>query len=298
MGGVSRYLRVQDLRRLRNVFFASKRVVDGQYAGRHASPQRGHSVEFSDYREYYPGDEIGDIDWKVYGRSDRFYVKLFEHQSDMTVNLVIDGSASMAYQAGNRESKFDHAARLAASIAFLTTKQQDAVSLAVAQGGLKHYLRPLGAFKHLQAVLKQLESVELAGEAQLADTLHDVGRQLKRKGLVVLFSDLLENDQNILKALSAFTHRGSEVIVFHVLDADELQLPDMAEAVFIDSETHTKLRLNVDDVRHSYRDRVRRFIRGWRTSLRARGIDYRLVSTAEPYHQALEDYLFSRATLA
>jgi len=134
LNGLNRkYLRTQDLRRLKNVFFSSRRVVEGQYAGRHASPQRGHSVEFNDYRQYMPGDEVADIDWKVYGRSDKMFIKLFEHQSDMTVNLVVDGSASMAYAGlDGRYSKYDHACLMAAAIAFLTTKQQDKVSFALA----------------------------------------------------------------------------------------------------------------------------------------------------------------------
>lgn len=293
-----RLLRLQDLRRLRHLSFSSKRVVEGHYAGRHASPQRGHSVEFSDYREYSPGDELADIDWKVYGRSDRFFIKLFEHQSDMVVNLLIDASASMRYAAGGRDSKYDHACRMAAAIAFLTIRQQDRVGLAIAQDGLLRYEPALGSFKQLNHVLHTLDSIQPAGEAKLAQALHDAARRIGRRGVNIIFSDLLEETQPIMQAIGMLTQRGSEVIVFHVMDADELQLPDLADAVFEDSESGQKLRLNVDDVRSHYAVQLDAFLKRWRGAMKARGIDYNLVSTAVPYHQSLEAYMFSRTSIA
>ncbi|MEM6551097.1 MAG: DUF58 domain-containing protein [Planctomycetota bacterium] len=295
-----RYLQVADLRRLRHLFFSSKRVVEGQYAGRHASPQRGHSVEFSDYRQYTPGDELNSIDWKVYARSDKHVVKLFEHQSDMTVHLLIDASASMAYRGVDgdrkRDSKFDHACRMAASIAFLTIKQQDKVGLAIAKQGLDAVLPAQGSFTQLNKVLRQMEQTRPTGEADLAETLDGLARRVSRKGVVVVFSDLLEPVDAVLQKLSAFTHRGSEVIVFHVMHADELRLPDtLAEATFEDSETGGRVRLNTDDVRVHYQARMERFLDTWRSAFRSRGIDYNLASTATPYHAVLEDYLFTRS---
>ncbi|MEM9295639.1 MAG: DUF58 domain-containing protein [Planctomycetota bacterium] len=294
-----RYLQVADLRRLRHLLFSSKRVVEGQYAGRHASPQRGHSVEFSDYRQYTPGDELGDVDWKVYARTDKYVIKLFEHQSDMTVHLLIDASASMAYRGVDDrrgDSKYDHACRLAASIAFLTIKQQDKVGLAVAKQGLDAVLPAQGAYTQLHKVLQHMEQTQPKGQADLAATLDGLARRSARRGVVILFSDLLEPAEDILQKLAAFTHRGSEVIVFHVLHADELHLPDsLAEATFEDSETGGRVRLNTDDIRAQYRQRMQRFLDTWRTAFRSRGVDYNLASTAKPYSAALEDYLFARS---
>ena len=326
--GEHRYLRVADLRRLRHMFFASRRVVEGQYAGRHASPQRGHSVEFNDYREYIPGDPLTDVDWKVLGRSDRMYIKLFEHQSDMTVTLVVDGSASMAYRGASavvgegeswlsrvslaaskrrrrrygdaidRPSKYDHACLMAAAIAFLTTRQQDKVALGVAREGLSAFHRPAGSAVHLGNVLRAMERVTLGGEARLAEALKDLARRVSRKGLVVIFSDLLEEREPLLKAISAFTARGNEVIVFQVMHAEELRLPgDVADVVFVDSETGVRRRLNVDDIRESYQQRLRGFLDAWSAALKARGVDHQIVSTATPYNQALERYIFSRASM-
>jgi len=294
----TRYLRVQDLRRLRNLFFSSRRVVEGLYAGRHASPKRGHSVEFKDYREYFPGDEIGDIDWKVYGRSDRLYVKMFEHQSDMTVNLLIDASASMGYATvpGDR-SKYDHACMLGAAIGFLTTKQQDKVSFGLAQDGLKEFQRPLSSFKHLSGILRAMENAKPAGGAKLADALRTMANLVGKRGVLVVVSDLLDDLEPVFEALAIYTHRGSEVILFHVLHADELKLPPLHDAVFIDSESRQRLKLNVDDVRTAYDAKLRRFLDACAAASRSRGMDYNLVSTATPYGKALEHYLFTRAAM-
>ncbi len=330
-----RYLRVQELARLRDVMFAPRRPVRGLYAGRHASRQRGHCVEFNDYREYTPGDEVGDIDWKAYGRSDRLYIKLFEHQADMTVNLLIDASASMGFTglqgAGvlglaqpwikwlkgsiaaqdpenpsrddKRASKYDQACLMAGAIAFLTVRQRDRVGFAVAQGGpgqtiSPKAIEPRGGFAHLDHVLRSMERVKPVGRAHLGKTLQTLGRTTARRSLLVLFTDLMEDRDAVLKALNDFTSRGNEAIVFHILHEDELRLPDMAETVFIDSETGRRVRMNVRDVRQGYHDRIARHTDEWQRALTACGIDYKLVSTGTHYHEALRDYLFTRAARA
>jgi uncharacterized protein (DUF58 family) len=293
-----KYLRVQDLRRMRNLFFSSRRVVQGQYAGRHASPQRGHSVEFNDYRQYMPGDEIGDIDWKIYGRTDKLFVKLFEHQSDMTVNLLVDASASMGYAgADGGHSKYDHACLMAAAVAFLTTKQQDKVSFGLGQEGLAGFHRPYGSFSHLVGILETMESLRPAGRARLGEALRRMAILIGRRGLLVVFSDLLDEPEEIFHALSIFTHRGSEVILFHVLHADELKLPDVRDAMFLDSESQDRLVLNVADIRPAYERKLKVFLDTWSAACRGRGIDYNLVSTATAYSDALEQYLFQRASM-
>jgi len=294
-----KYLHLQELRRLRNVFFSSRRVVEGQYAGRHASPQRGHSVEFNDFREYVPGDEISDIDWKVYGRTDKLFIKLFEHQSDMTVNLLVDSSASMAYAGpnGGQQSKYDQACMMAAAVAFLTTKQQDKVSFGLAREGLAAFHRPHGSYGHLMNILDSMEGAQQVGGAGLDKALRKMATLIGRRGLLVIFSDLLDDQEEIFNSLSIFTHRGSEVILFHILHADELKLPAMQEALFRDSESGDRMSVNVEDVRRAYERRLGHFLSGWSTSCRGRGIDYNLVSTSTSYHKALEQYLFKRASM-
>lgn len=312
-----RYLHVEDLRALRHLGFAPRRVVHGLYAGRHDSPQRGHSVEFNDYREYVPGDEIGGIDWKVYGRTDRLYLKLFEHQTDMTAYLLVDASASMAYRGlaappppvptrfssyreRHRErrgiSKYDQACMMAAAIAFLVIKQQDKVAYGVARQGLHDYFPAHGTFPHLQHILTRMDQVLPKREARLAEALDQLARRTRRRGMIIVFSDLMEDEEAVLKQFAHFLHRGYEIIVFHILHADEQSLPhELGEALLTDSETMERLRVNDREVRDDYQERLDAYLRRWRAACRQRGIDYNLVSTSQPYQQVLKSYLFGRA---
>lgn len=333
----SRYLRIEDLRRLRHVQFSSRKPVEGFYLGRHRSPQRGYSVEFNDYREYTPGDDVNNLDWKVFGRSDRLYLKLFEHESDMTVTLLVDGSASMAYAgmsatAGEEASsgggdgggswldrvslvrrkrkparrvlsKYDHACTMAAAIAFLTIKQQDRAAFALAREGLAAFVEPAGSMAHLHKLLRAMEQGlppgEGAGRADLADAVDALVRRRRVRGrsVLILFSDLLEDRDAILKQLAAFRACGGDAILFHVMHPDELHLPALDDAVFIDSETRGRLALHVPDVREAYERKLRAFLDGWSTDCRRAGIDYNLVSTDAPYSRSLERYLLTRAAM-
>ena len=308
-----RYLNLAEMRRLQHQFFASRKVVEGLYAGRHTSPQRGHSVEFVDYRQYQPGDEFGDIDWKVYGRTDKLMIRMFEHQSDMTVHLVLDASASMSFAGmassstedgnsksssmGPHKSKYDLACQMAGAIAFLTTKQQDKISLAIAQQGLKSFNRPAGSFSNMNNLLDVMEQTQLSGESNLPEALQQFSSLVKQRGLVIVFSDLLDDMEATLRRLDAITHRGCEVILFHVMHEDELQSPSGPDAIFVDSETSEKLPVNVADVRIAYKKRMQQFLAAWVSACKGRNIDYKLVSTAMPYHEAIANYLFSRSRM-
>jgi uncharacterized protein (DUF58 family) len=322
-----RYLQVQELSRLRDVIFAPRRAVRGVYAGRHASRQQGQGVEFNDYREYTPGDEVGDIDWKVFGRSDRLYIKRFEHQTDMTVNLLVDASASMGYagidslregvRSGSwidrlrvknkrgdsgrdgggiiNRSKYDQACLMAGAIAFLAVRQQDRVGFSVAQDGGPAGLSARGGFVHLNHVLDSMEGVEPGGRAHLAEAIESLGQRAASRGVTVLFSDLMEDREAVMRALGGLAGQGGEVIVFHVLHEEELRLPGVGEAVFVDSESGEVVRVDVRDIGKSYRGRVEDFCDVWRRGFSARGIDYRLVSTGTDYQEAMRDYLCARA---
>ncbi len=329
-GANHRYLRLQEMARFKNVVFSPRHMVTGAYAGRHASPQRGHSVEFADYREYMPGDEVSDVDWKLYGRSDKLFIKLFEHYSDMSVTLLIDSSASMRYAGvnGGRKvsssdsaggswlrkaassvtgrmknssravldvSKYDLACRMAAAIGFLTIKQQDKVALCIARNGLAEYLRPGGSISHLFKILALMETQDVAEKADLATAIKELALRNKRRGVVAIFSDLEEPQEPILKAMAMLTHRGNEVVVFQVLHQDELKLPDLSDALIEDSETGQRVRLNMDDIREAYEGKIRQRVDSWSAALRAKRIDHNLIPTTVPYYQALQRYLFNRA---
>lgn len=299
-----KYLRLADLRRLEYLLFAPRRIVEGRYSGQYATRQRGQSVEFRDYRQYLPGDDLGSIDWKVYGRSDKLFIKLFEHQSELTVNLLIDVSGSMAYrgQVGSKRrrgpetalSKYDYACFLAASIGFLVMKQHDRFSCGFAQRGLKRYAPPDSTMRHLTGILRRMEAIRPRGRARLPDAIDELTRQGTRRSLLIVFSDLLDEPDAVAKALAARTQSGGEAIVFQVLHPDELNLPDIEHGLFIDSETAARVRLDVGEIRDEYKQRVREFVDGWSRRCVGLGIDYARAVTNEPYYRVLERYLVGR----
>lgn len=296
-GGIeSKYLRLQDLRRLQHVEFTTRRPIEGLYSGKHASPQRGQSVEFRDYREYIPGDDINQVDWKVYGRSDKLFIKLFEHQADLTVHLLVDASSSMRYRGRvvTDRNKYDQACFLAAAIGFLISKQTDRISFGLARDGLHEHHRAGTGMRHLASILHAMESGRPQGKANLAQTIRDIIGLGRRRDLLIVFSDLLEDRDEIIKALSTCLHRGGEVIVFHVLHNDELKLPKIDNGLFIDSETGARARINVNDIRPRYEAKMKEFLDGWANACQGRGIDYNLVSTTDEYHKVLEKYLLRR----
>ncbi|MEE9403267.1 MAG: DUF58 domain-containing protein [Algisphaera sp.] len=307
-----------DLAPLQNLVFSPRRSVSGHYAGKHASPQRGSAVEFRDYRAYTPGDAPSAIDWKVFGRSDRMVVRQFDHQTDLNVHLVVDASASMAYDgidsgASNprpasrlkrwlgdnapapQVSKWAHASRAASALAYLVIQQQDKAGLAVSRDGLHQSIAPASTWPHLHHLAKTLSNIKPQGHASLADTLHALGQRTRRRGVFVVFSDLADSPDPLLKAIDQLHHAGHEVLVFHTLHADELELPDLSETLFVDSETGETLHVQVDDVRADYAKQMQRRINTWRRSLTQRGADHTLLSTATPVAQALRQYLFQRS---
>lgn len=297
-----KYLKPGDLRRLEHLLFAPRRVVEGRYAGHFVTRQRGQSVEFRDYREYLPGDDIGHVDWKVYGRTDKLFIKIFEHHSELTVHLLVDASASMAYRGAkktdrNAPSKYDYSCFLAASIAFLILKQHDRFGFAFARNGLKRQFSAQGTMQHLIGILRQMERFRLGGRAGLADAIHTLNRQGARRNLLIVFSDLWDEPDEVAKAAAGRLSSGGEIILFHVLHPDEIHLPEMEHGLFIDSESDARVRLNLDDVREEYRARVREFLDTWSRRCRGMGADYVRLMTSQPYQHVLEHYLAGRAAM-
>lgn len=298
-----RYLRLADLRRLEQMLLAPRKIVAGRFSGHYQTRQRGQSVEFRDYREYLPGDEIGAVDWKVYGRTDKLFIRLFEHQSELTLHLLVDASASMAYsglEAASRsrpDSKYDYACRLAAAIAFLVFKQHDRFSFGVAQQGLQRYQPPDGSLRRLANILKTMEAVRPAHASGLAAAIDELSRAGGRRSILVLLSDLLDDADAAAAALAARVRSGGEAVVIHVLHPDELSLPNVDQGAFIDSETGERIRLTVDSLRDEYRQRMQRFLETWAARCRALGVDYLRAVMSEPYYRVIERYLIGRASL-
>jgi uncharacterized protein (DUF58 family) len=300
------YLRPADLRRLKNLLFIARTIVEGYYAGRHRSRFRGHSIEFADYREYCPGDDITDIDWKAFGRTDKLFVKLFEAQTNMVVYPLLDCSASMAYAglsvsspagADAPLSKFEYACYLTAALAFLIVRQGDKTALGLFRERLAEYFAPGGTFGHLYGLLNVLEQARPSGRTNVADALRQAFGTLTQRGLLIVISDFLEDPGPLFEALGLYRHRRFEIILFHILHEQELHLPSAANVRFLDSETNESLATVPADIREDYERRLAKHVDDLRTGCLARRIDYNLVSTATSYYAVLERYLADRSAL-
>lgn len=304
------YLQPADIRALRDLEFHPRRMTHGMFSGRHASPQRGQSSEFSDYREYTPGDEMKHLDWKVLGRSDRLYIKTFEHQAQMDVYLLVDASASMAYgrqrqpRAGQRfksmpiladGGKYDHACRIAAAIAWLVTRQQDRAGLALARRGLNAFFPARSTTAHLFAMVGAMESLHPQNQAGLADALRELVLRLRRRTVILLLSDLMDDEEDALfREMRMARHRGHNLAIFHTLHPHELELPDFGEALLTDSEDRSRqLRFHAPDLREAYAERFSAYLKRWHEGALTLGIDHFLAPTHRPPPDLLREFLTS-----
>ncbi|MDZ4753137.1 MAG: DUF58 domain-containing protein [Phycisphaerae bacterium] len=302
-----RLLNVGDMQRLRHLEFSTRRRVRGTYLGRHSSRQRGQSVEFNEYRQYLPGDDPADLDWKVFARTDRLYVRLYEHESEMTTTLLIDGSASMAFRGCEAPapgvtqsssslsySKYELAASLAAALAFLLIERNDRVSLGIARNGLATFEAPGMSMTHLSRLLAKLDAHQPALTAQLPEAIETLLLRSRRRGLLVILSDLLDDTEGIFAAIARATARGNEVILVQTLHAEELELPAGGHGIFVDSESGERVRVHCDDVRSSYARAMQAFLERVARMCASLGIDRVPVSTADDRFAVLERYLLRR----
>jgi uncharacterized protein (DUF58 family) len=280
--------------RLGNMDVRARAVVEGFVAGLHRSPYKGFSVEFAEHRQYMPGDPMKTIDWKVYGKSDRFYVKEFEEETNLRAYLVIDASASMGFSSGGAVTKFDYSRYLAAALSYLMIRQQDSVGVLLFDEEVRRFIPPRSNRQHLHVILNELEAARPAARTQLASTLHRLAERLKRRGLVVLFSDLFDDPERVLIALRHFKHNRNEVVVFHVLDAAERDFGFRREAIFRDVETSEEMLVRPWEIQREYREAIGAWIDRYRRSCREIGVDYVPMHTETPFDTALMTYLDKR----
>jgi len=280
--------------RLGTLELKARTIVEGFLSGLHRSPFKGFSVEFAEYRQYMPGDDLSTIDWKVYARSDRYYVKKFEEETNLDCHLMIDVSGSMAY--GSRAmTKFEYAACLAASLAYLMTRQRDAVGLMAFDETIVQMLPASSRPGHLRAVLVTLDRLRLGRQTHMAKPLTQLCDALTKRGMVVLISDLLDEPDAVVRGLKHFQFRGADVIVFHVLDPDEIEFPFDRATRFEDLETDEEIMAVPGVVRSHYLKAIGGLIERYKRELGAAGIDYMLLPTSTPLEMALLSYLSTRA---
>jgi uncharacterized protein (DUF58 family) len=278
------------LSKLSTLLLRARYVVEGLISGLHTSPYKGFSVEFSEHRQYAPGDEIRHIDWKAYAKFDRYYIKEYEEETNLRCYLLVDASASMAYRS-NGVSKFDYACYLAAALAYIMLNQQDLVGLVTFADGIRRQLLPRSSPGHLRSIIDSLEQTVPAGDTNLGRTLHHIASQLRRRGLVILLSDLLDEPSEVMQGLRHLRYQQHEVLVFHVLDHDEITFPFTQLTQFEDLEDATRVIADPRAIVADYREQVQQFIKEYEMMCRRQSIDYTLYSTRMPLDKGLLKYL-------
>lgn len=294
-----RYLDPKVLAKIARLELRARHVVEGFISGLHRSPFRGFSVEFASHREYVQGDDIRHIDWKVQARTDRFYIKQYEEETNLKAVFLLDVSESMRYGAGcGGLSKYEYAATAAASLAFLLQRQQDAVGLGLFDERLAAYLPPSHSPQQIRAMLHAMNAAVPARGTSLEEVAHAMAEQISRRGVVCLISDLFVETDGVLRALEHFRHRGQETLVLHILHEDELEFPFQGPTRFLGLEGLGCLDVQPRTLREAYRKEIRDFCRQVRRRCLSGRIDYKQVSTADSLDAALCAFLAARAAAA
>ena len=290
-GGQKKYFDPKVLAGISNLSLRARWVVEGIMSGIHRSRSKGFSVEFEEHREYSPGDEIRRIDWKALGKFDRYFIKEYEDETNLRAYLLLDTSASMDYSSDGI-TKFDYGCTLTASLAYLILRQQDAAGLVTFSNRVENFIPPRAKRDYLTQIVQALENQRPGGETNVGRILEEIAGQIKRRGIVVLVSDLLDEPAQILKGLRLFRFKGNDVIVFHILDQAELDLPFEGNILFEDLEA-ANLNVIADPraIRQTYRQVVEEFTGQMRKECHDSSIDYQLISTSTPLDRALSSYL-------
>lgn len=291
------YLKPEVIRQVARLDLRAKFIVEGFISGLHASPFHGFSVEFSEHRKYTAGDNVADIDWSVYAKTDRFYIKKFQAETNLTGYLVMDLSGSMGWTYRQELTKFEYSISLAAALAYLMIHQQDPVGLIAFDTAVRQSLAPKSKRSQLGNILSLLARLRPSGGTDLAQGLHQVASMLRHRSLVMVFTDLLRCEPDpVLKALHRFRYSGHDVILFHVLDESEVSFPFEGMSEFLDNETDEKLTIDANGVRADYFEALDEFRGKYRKECQGARIDYVPLHTGMPFDKALMTYLLTRQT--
>lgn len=297
LGRGYRFLEPAALAKVKNLTLAARGVVEGFITGLHASPYKGFSVEFAEHRKYSPGDNPRHLDWRVLGRTDRLYIKQYEEETNLRVQVLLDTSGSMGYRYAQGITKLEYGSYLTAVLSYLMMKQQDAVGLTTFDMKLQLDMPARSSPRHFDEMMKQLERIQPNQKTDLGGTLHRLADRFKRRCLIVLISDLFDDPQAVDKALHHFRHRKHEVILFHILDKAEVDFPFREVATFEDMETGDKLQVDPAYVREDYRRQMSEFTEKFRKICAECQIDFVPTDTSVPYDFMLSRYLVKRNQL-
>lgn len=282
------------LARLGNTQLRARAVVEGILSGLHRSPHRGQSIEFAEHKEYTPGDELRHIDWKALGKFDRYYVKQFEQETNLRAFFLVDASGSMAFRGGSALSKLEYAAVLAAALAYLLVRQQDAVGLVVSRGSEQRYLPPRAAMGHFPAILHHLENLQGEGPTDLAAAADWVAEKARRRSAIFVLSDLLDFSPQALSRLADLRRMKNEVTVFHLLDPHELDFPFEDSIRFVGMEGEPDIEVDPRAIRDSYLEEIRALCDSARAACIDADVDYELVRTDTAFDRLILRFLSRR----
>jgi len=291
-----KYLSNDAISKLENLQIKAKKVEEGFIVGLHKSPYHGFSVEFSDHRSYGPGDEIRHIDWKLWAKTDRFFIKRYEEETNLKAHIIIDRSGSMGYSS-HTISKLEYAKILAASFSYMLIKNQDAVGMHMFDSKIKKSIMPRSTRGHLNILLSEMEKIQPNKTTNIARALHECAEKTNKKGLVILISDLMDDKEKILTGLKHFLYKGHEVIVFHVLDPKEITFDFNERVRFQDIESGREIITDPRQIKKSYQDNMEKFIDFYQYNCGKHRIDYMQISTDQPLDTALTKYLSKRKKL-
>ena len=289
------YLNPEVIQQVARLDLQAKFIVEGFIAGLHRSPFHGFSVEFSEHRKYTLGDEIRDIDWGVYGKTDKYYVRKYQAETNLECFLVVDMSESMGYRYGKKGvTKLEYAIYLAAAMGYMMTKQQDPVGLVTFDTNIRGYFPPKSSRSQLISIISELSKNKPGGQTDFDKTITQTVELIKHRGLVIIFSDLLGDPKSVVNGIHQFRFRQHEVILFHVLDAAEVEFPFQGTTIFEDVETGERIQINPDSIRESYQKQMKEFIDNYEKACLDANVDYVQVTTSTPFDKALMEFLMRR----
>jgi len=289
-----RFLEPSALARVKNLSVVARGVVEGFITGLHSSPYKGFSVEFAEHREYTSGDDLRHLDYRMLARTDRLYIKQYEEETNMRIQILLDTSGSMGYKHESGITKLEYGSYLTAVLSYLMTRQQDSVGLTTFDTDIRLDMPARSSPRHFNEMMRQLEQIEPGESTNVSETLHKLANRFKRRCLIVLISDLYDDLDEVMRALHHFRHRRHEVIVFHVFDKAEIEFPFREVISFQDLETNERLQIDPAYVRDTYIEQVEAFIEGYRRSCAETRIDYVMTDTSTPYDFMLSKYIAKR----
>ncbi len=288
------YFEPDRVAKLKNLNIMVRQAVEGFITGLHRSPHKGFSVEFSEHREYTAGDDLRHLDWVAWGRTDRYYIKQYEQETNLRAYILLDVSNSMNYRYTGELTKHAYGCFLAGCLSYLMCRQQDTVGMIAFDEDVRFHLPPGSTPAHLDQVFKHMEKTKPGKKTAIAETFHKLAATIAKRGLIIIISDLYDDQSEILKALQHFVYKRHQIMLFHLMDPAELEFPFKKILSFVDMETDERLQVDPRYVRDAYIQEVNAFTERYRKECRDRSIDYILTPTSTPYDTALLNYLAKR----